>query len=448
MIRQPMNCISARIFGAVRSCLRVPAKRLPLLAVISLVIACNGPATETAVARDSNEYDIRYIVTLDPDNGSADVELRLSQTQALLREVRFRIPVGAPFTPKEGDGELNRDGELVIWTPPEGGGVLNWRAVIDHRRNSNGYDARLGPDWGVFRAEDLIPRAATRTREGAKGNTTLEFRLPAKWSIVTEYDGENGSFRVPNDGRRFKQPTGWIVTGRLGVRREQIAGVEVAVAAPVENGVRRLDMLALLNWTLPELARVVPAMPPRITIVSAGDPMWRGGLSAPASMYIHASRPLISENGTSTLLHEILHIALGFKAEQGYDWIVEGLAEYYGLELLRRSGTLTAKRYERAMASQLDWSGEAESLCDERSSGPVTALAVRIFAALDKEIRRKSAGEHDLDDVVFELVERNTDVSMATLREVVRNLLGENSDALHIDNLPGCRKIGAAESQS
>ena len=49
--------------------------------------------------------------------------------------------------------------------------------------------------------------------------------------------------------RRFDQPTGWIVTGALGVRRERIAGVRVAVAGPVDHNVRRLDTLAMLNWT-------------------------------------------------------------------------------------------------------------------------------------------------------------------------------------------------------
>ena len=44
---------------------------------------------------------------------------------------------------------------------------------------------------------------------------------------------------------------------------------------------------------------------PRLLIVSAGDPMWRGGLSGPSSMFLHSDRPLISENRTSTLLHEL-----------------------------------------------------------------------------------------------------------------------------------------------
>ena len=39
------------------------------------------------------------------------------------------------------------------------------------------------------------------------------------------------------------------------------------------------------------------------------------------------------------LLHEVMHAMLGIHATSGDDWIVEGLAEFYSLELLRLSGT-------------------------------------------------------------------------------------------------------------
>ena len=435
-----MNCISGTTRRAIR-------RRLPVLLLVSLMIACNGPATETAVARDTNEYDLRYTVTLNPQDASADVELRVDQARGLLREVRFKVGDDERYGSFRGDGEIEADGEYVSWAPPDSGGSIAWNVRIDNRRRAGGYDARLDVDWGLFRAEDVIPRAGSRSSEGAVGRTVLIFELPASWSVETQYDGENGVFPVPNEGRRFKQPTGWIVTGRLGIRRDQIAGVEVAVAGPVENGVRRMDMLALLNWTLPELDRFVPDMPTRITIFSAGDPMWRGGLSAPQSLYMHAERPLISENGTSTLIHEVMHIVLGFRGADGYDWIVEGLAEYYGVELLRRSGTLSAMRHGLTMAQLAEWSRQADTLCDDRSSGAETALAVGVFASLDKEIREASGGQSSLDDVVAELIAADQDVDLAALSEHSAALIGKNPDALHIDKLPGCRKIAAADAE-
>jgi hypothetical protein len=259
-----------------------------------------------------------------------------------------------------------------------------------------------------------------------------------------QYAELDGTFEVTHQERRFKQPSGWIITGELGIRRDRIGGTRVAVAGPVNSGVRRLDMLAILNWTLPELERIVPRLPRRLTIVSAGDPMWRGGLSAPSSLYIHAARPLVSENGTSTLLHELMHIALGLRAAEGHDWIVEGLAEYYSLELMRRSGTVTVARAERGRQAQREWGASAKHLCGPSSTGATTARAVTTFIDLDLDIRRTSDDRYSLDDVLARLVDRSGEVDLAVLESSVASLIGANSDALHIDKLPGCRNIAAS----
>jgi hypothetical protein len=221
------------------------------------------------------------------------------------------------------------------------------------------------------------------------------------------------------------------------VRREKIAGTRVAIAGPEGHGVRRMDMLALLNWTLPELNAVLPDMLPRLTIISAGEPMWRGGLSAPASLFLHADRPLISENATSALLHEVMHVALGLQVRDGFDWIAEGLAEYYSIELLRRGRAITADRARAALQWQADWGQRATTLCGRASTAATTALAVTVFAALDIELRDKS--DNGLDDVLS-LIAGNP-VDLGILADAAEQVLGSPPDALHIDALPGCRKI-------
>jgi hypothetical protein len=408
--------------------------------LVAPVTACGGPGSDTATPVTAKAYDLLYTVSPDPSQATVTVELELRQTESLLREVRFRTR-GERFGDFDGDGDIYREERHVRWTPPAKGGVLRWQAQVLHRRNGGGYDAWLGEDWGLFRAEDIIPGAATRSVEAAYSRTRLAFELPAGWSVVTQYAEEDDVFIVRRGERRFKQPKGWIVMGDLGVRRDRIAGVDVAIAGPVGNGVRRLDMLALLNWTLPELARVVPGMPPQITIVSAREPMWRGGLSAPASLYMHAGRPLLSENGTSTLLHEIMHVVLDFDTDKDHDWIVEGLAEFYSLELLGRSGTLTRQRFDKARRTQKEWARSSDGLCGGPSSGATTARAVSVFAELDREIRRKTEGSHSLDDIVREVLEYAEPVDLDVLDRLVRDVIGENPDALHIGKLPGCRKM-------
>jgi len=412
-----------------------------LLLSLAWCSACGDPATSSFVPSDPLIYRIEYVVNPQPGSGTLAVTLQLSQASRLLRELRLRL--NPRISELEADGELSIDGDVAVWAPPASGGTINWLVSVVHRRNGAGYDTWLDDNWGIFRAEDIIPRAATRTLKGARSETWLKLELPVHWSGVTQYFGNDDLIRINNKLRNFDQPSGWILLGNLGVRRETISGVRVAVAGPVEQSVRRMDILALLNWTLPELARLLPEIPSRLTIVSAGDPMWRGGLSAPQSLYIHADRPLISENATSTLLHEIMHLSLGLSARSGYDWITEGLAEYYSVELLHRSGTISKARYARAKADLATWARSASALCQPSSTGATTALAVGVLTALDEEIRSLSKGSASLDDLARRLVQIDGRVDLDRLASIATELAGNKPDALHIDKLPGCRTLHA-----
>jgi hypothetical protein len=411
---------------------------LPIVAVM-FTSACGVRTSESAEAEPtaSRVYQLEYIITPDPQAGGAWVEMKLAQSTNLLREVNMRAPAERISHP-DGDGEYSLVDERLIWKPPPRGGSLRWFAAIDHQRESGSYDAHITADWAIFRAEDVIPQAATRTLRGATSETTLSFDLPSGWSSLSEYFGREHSYAVRNTNRRFDRPAGWIILGDIGVRYDRVAGVRVNVAAPTNHGMRRTDILALLNWTLPEVLRIVPEFPKRLTIVGAGDPMWRGGLSGPRSLFVHADRPLISENATSTLLHEVMHIALGGAADDGMDWIVEGLAEYYSLAVLHRSGTISDKRFGDALRKQSEWGATAGDLCAPRSSGAVTARAVSIMRALDGEIRAGSDGRKSLDDVVAALAASDQSITLAGFSAIARQFTGEDPETLDADYLPGC----------
>ena len=404
---------------------------------LGCVAACGVSDSESADRENASEYTVHFTLTPEPASATVKVELRLRQPPGLLRELSF--PESEAIEALSGDGDLQVYDARVHWQPPARGGTLRWRIAVHSERDDGSYDALLTPGWGVFRMEDVIPRARSRTVKGAQSRTTLSFDLPASWSAVTEYPTANGKIEVDRAGRRFDEPAGWVTVGDLGVRRETIAGLHVAVAAPKNHGVRRMDMLALLNWTLPELVAILPDALPRLTIIGAGEPMWRGGLSGPASFYIHADRPLISENGTSALLHEVMHTALGIRPLAGYDWIAEGLAEYYSIELLRRGRAITPERASTAYADQAAWAESANKLCAEHSTAETTALAVTVFAALNRQLEDASGGEASLDSLLPALVD--SDVDLDSLTVAAEQLAGVTPDALHIDNLPGCRKI-------
>ncbi len=373
---------------------------------------------------ESLRYRLDYTAKFLSDSRSVQMEIKLGKNADLVRWIRLRIDPEF-HTGFKGRGSIERDGNYVRWMPDGAGANLSYNVAINHRRRSGRYDALFTDDWAVFRGDDLVPPVRVRTAAFAQSRAKLHFEMPKGWSVATPYPKyRNGAFKVDHAERRFDRPTGWMVAGKIGVKRETIKGIDVAVAGPVGESVRRMDILALLNWNLPKLADLFPGFPSRILLVSAGNPMWRGALSGPDSLYVHADRPLVSENGTSTFIHELMHVAMSAHGEPGSDWLVEGLAEFYSLELLSRSGTITPKRYEKAHKQLADWGLEAGRLDVKRAHGAVTAKAVGVLRRVDAEIRRQTGNGASLDNVVRTLVSEGGKISLARVRTIAERVTG------------------------
>jgi predicted metalloprotease with PDZ domain len=259
----------------------------------------------------------------------------------------------------------------------------------------------------------------------------LQFELPQGWkSVETGWPrvGKN-RFRIDNPSRQFDRPTGWVLAGKLGSRRAQLGDTDVTVAAPVGEGMRRMDIITLLTFIWPEAQAVFPRDPAKLLIVGAGDPMWRGGLSAPNSVFFHADRPLVSENGTSSLVHELVHVFSRIRDTDRSDWISEGLAEYYAIELMRRAGGMSEDRYQAIRKKLANWSKKVDSLRTENSTGPVTARAVLLLQELDREIRKATDNQRSLDDVTRGLM-RLDKASTKDFVEISENVMGRGSAVL------------------
>lgn len=381
-------------------------------------------------------YEVLYTATVDPSDATALISLDLIQPRDLVRELRFRTD-SERHGDFEGDGEIETDGRYVRWTPPESGGRITWTVSLTSRRGNGGYDGMITPGWAVLRGDDLVPPVYTRSLKGARAMTRLRFELPNGWSSITPYrKSDSGDYLVVHPDRNFNRPTGWMALGDIGVRWATISDIQVAVAGPVGQGLRRQDILAFLRWTLPTLRDIFPGMSDRLLVVGAGDPMWRGGLSGPASLYIHADRPLISENGTSTLLHELVHVATSMRAAPGADWIVEGLAEYYALEALVRSGTTSPRRHRASLEDVAEWADSVEDLFIDSARGEVTARAVLVMRAVDEQIRKGSDRTRSLDDLVRALA-GDGGVSYERFRGLAEELAGGPVKALKPSRLPG-----------
>jgi hypothetical protein len=401
------------------------------LCLVAIFLLTPVAATAAAAPR---YYDAAYRAHFRPDSGIVEMEIALSGARLPSRVV---LHVDArrhqKFTSTD---PLQIEPSHVTWQPRGRASRLRYQFVVDHERSPKRYDSRMTDDWAIFPAEKMVPRGSVTARRSLHSRATLEFELPQGWSVATPY-GSVGDLRYTIDDptRRFDQPEGWMLAGKLGSRNDKIGNVRVVVAAPSGDNARRQDTLAFLKFTLPRLEEVFPQLPPRLLIVSAGDPMWRGGLSGPSSMFLHSDRPLISENRTSTLLHELTHIALGIRGDEESDWIVEGFAELYSLEALRRSGGISEQRYEQALKHQSQWAKRSPTLFGSQSSGPTTARAVLALRAADAEIRSVTAGKASLDDLARKLASERGTVSLVRLQKAAHEVAGRPLRSLERDQL-------------
>lgn len=397
-----------------------------------------------AQAQAAEQYDAQFIAHAKPSNGVFAVEIRLKGAQ-LPSRVRLAIDPKR-YRNFTSDTKLSTSEREIVWQPKGKSARLSYEFVVNHERTSKGFDSYMNADWALFRGDKLVPRVRVTAKRGLTSRSSLRFVLPQEWSVVTPYAPTGThSIEIEDPERSFDRPRGWMLAGKIGVRAEKIGHVQATIAAPIGESARRQDALSFLNWNLPKLLEVFSDFPPRLLIVSAGDPMWRGGLSGPASLFLHADRPLISENRTSTMLHELVHVGTRLRADHESDWIVEGLAEYYSVETLRRSGGISERRYGQAIEEMQRWAKRSKSLFTESSSGATTARAVLALIAVDREIRAQTAGKRSLDDLARLLAKRGGTISLDRLQKAGAQIAGRPLKTLERGRLA---KLPAATIQN
>lgn len=401
------------------------------LGAAAFIAACL-PALWSGAALAADSYAVRYDATFRPDQGFADASMTVTQGEGELEWLDLNAPEGRTFD-FGGDGTVIRSGGRVRWTVPATGGRLVWRVRVDRARGDR-FDARMTRDWALMRLDHLFPSAHVSTREREVSRSSLILRGPKGWRFETRYGSVREPVRLPAGERRFVRPTGWMIGGKLGIRRDTIAKRKVTVAGPSGERLRSQDFLALLRWSLPTMVDLLPSFPERLLIINAGDPMWRGGLSGPGSLYLHAERPLISADGSSTPIHELVHVGTASEALPGNDWIVEGLAEFYSIEILRRTGTISDSRARRTLAGMASRAAEDNGRLRSPSAGADTARAVTLFRDLDRELR-KAGAKNGLDAVARPLLDGPAP-SEVRLAALARAALGRPSAVLEAAVMP------------
>lgn len=371
--------------------------------LVALVLTLAGVAPGPAAASPAT-YGVEYTVRISRrDPGRAQVRWTL----AGIDEIRaFRLVFRDDRTTDvSGSGRLAWRDRTLQWTPGGPYARLRYTVRIDRPRPpGRQFDSHAAPDWIATRAVHLFPEINVDFRPGAervRSQARLVFRLPPGWRSATALTPlEPDVWRVEEPGKRFDRPRGWFLLGRISCPQRTIAGSDVTVGLAPGSALDAARLFALYARTMPLLAMVLGPPPPRLLVVSAPDPMWRGGLSGEDSFFVNGRIPLRSADRTSTYLHELVHVWQPFRVAPDARWVSEGLAEWYALVLQARIGRLSPPGLARGLAGFARSARFGVDLTRSHEARVLNNTAPMVMQALDEQIRAASGGRRSLDDAV------------------------------------------------
>lgn len=393
-----------------------------LVLVVSIGLLPRAQAAERAT------FAIDYVVSITEKEWSrATVRWELAGGEEI-RAFIMRFPTGTSDI--RGSGVVKSHGNEVHWEPHAPYGHLSYSIPIQHRRGAQQrFDSYATSTWIVTRARQLFPRTRVESYQRddvtPRSRSRLLFRLPAGWQSATALPPIAAhTYRVFLPDRTLSMPRGWFVLGHFEMTRQEIADIMVQFARIPAVTITAQEVFTFLEPTLPALQRLLGSTPESILIAAAPDPMWRGGISGEQSFFVHGDRPLRTPDRTAPYLHELFHVLQPFRAGQDADWIIEGLAEFYSLELQRRAGLINDRSFGRGLASfgrHGLWNVDLRTQHDNAATNNSAPL---VLYALDQRIQRATAGRRKLDDVVAVLARERGIVDTARFQTVVNQTAG------------------------
>jgi hypothetical protein len=381
-------------------------------------------------AAGKETFSIDYIVTIAREHPeTARVRWELAGVEEV-RALTLTFPAGE-LTQFQGTGRLDPIPGGLRWLPEKPYAHLTYVARINHlRRGHQLYDSYAAPDWIVTRARELFPRIGIdydpRENGQPKSRARLIFRLPPGWRSAAPLAAIGpDTYRLNQPGMVLDRPRGWYALGEFAMARHDIADTMLQVARAPGSALDPAQLFRFLEGTWPALKKLLLAQPETVLVVSAPDPMWRGGISGEDSFFMHSERPLRTPDRTSPYLHELFHVLQPYTAAPDADWIEEGLAEFYSLELQRRAGLVDAPAYARALGYFERFGQWNVDLTQQQDNAATNNSAPLVMYALDQQIQRATAGKKRLDDVVMHLAQDGGALDTARFRGAVQLVSGK-----------------------
>lgn len=394
-------------------------------AAVALVVCATGGATHA-----KETFAIDYIVTISQKHPDvARIRWELSGIDEV-QELRLQFP-SERLGQFRGSGTLEPIPGGLRWVPGGPYAHLTYRAKINHIRGQHQrYDSYAARNWILTRAHDLFPRIAIactpRATAQAKSRARLIFRLPSGWHSAAALPASaTDTYGLHEPGKILDRPRGWFLLGEFNLEREEVAGIMLQVARAPGSALESKALFRFLDSTLPPLTKMLSAEPDTVLIVSAPDPMWHGGLSGEHSFFMHAGRPLRTPDKTSPYLHELFHVLQPFRPASDGEWIAEGLAEFYSIELQRRTGLVDAAAYRRGLGYFERFGLWNVDLTQQHDNAATNNSAPLVMYTLDQRIQHDTAGKKRLDDAVMQLVKDGGEVDTARFQAAIDAITGK-----------------------
>lgn len=389
-------------------------------------------------ARAQASFFVRYIVSVqEPGSDVLGVRWELAGADEVAA-IQLRDPDHS-LTNIAGTGRIEANDAGWLWTPEKPYAHISYKVAVNRFRGQQArYDSYAHPQWIITRGRVLFPLALVEYRSTTKPEPArqaiLHFQVPSGWQATTPYPRAwtEHTFHVVSTAR-FPLPRGWIALGRLNRDEREVAGIYFEFARAPGTALDAESLLAFLDATFPLLRRLLPNQRGpwlnRILIVSAPDPMWHGGISGLRSVFLHGDRPLRDVDRTSPILHELFHVLQPFRPAPDADWLVEGLAEFYSLELQRRAGILDHKAYNQALRSFRRYGLWGVDLRQQRDNAATNNSAPLVLYALDQELLRMTGGDRGLDHLIARLAQESRPVNSARVVTLARKVAAKRMDA-------------------
>lgn len=420
-----------------RTLRRAPRALLALLLLLAAPVAVLPPAEAQGAAPISLEYTVRLDDPTLIAQGKVSVTWKASGfkdriSAFCLQTDRHEYPISdfGPLAPGGAWESHPQDPGDAAGGKPEC--KPGFRAVLSNNANEVSasytldvkrpaftacgceFNSYLGSEWGVIKGESLaIPFSYAFFAPQPTFRAQVRFQLPPDWSAEAPWIRLAANhYQLPGEGAPL--PRGFFVAGKFTPELQQGAGGKEFVYVRLAAELRTKDSLfEYLSKATPYYQGVYGNVTgQRILVVSAGPPMFTGGLGSTDSLFVHQN------SSAETIAHEYAHVWQRFQTvdTQGISsiWTNEGDADLHGA--LSRFVTETQGGFTLAKLNQEFKESYDKHSVDPKFMQPLPVaaygqeyeqvaykkgLAVLVF--MDAEVKRITNNAAGLNDVLREL---------------------------------------------